>query len=210
MVRKQNVYNFIMSGYVAFSKVRYIKRLLVLWIVGLATSLIGSANHGWMIATSCINAIVSCVFLALLFQKRAPMKMCFVCEGIFYLCISVFLCMAAYRVAVYESGANWWLFASMLVSLLACIILSLVIVFHNIKNDSYGKHTNPPKSTAAPFVSGMLGMVMASLFLHNASQSTLIRIVSAILLLLALLFSSGSMNLLKAFLVKGWEDDSFL
>ena len=205
MVKQQNIENFINYGYVPFSKSQCIKRILITWGMSFIVSLIGRDNRDWQIAFLCISAFISCVYILLMIRYSTKKFARFICDGVFFEYISLSLCIAAYRIIVIQVGSSWLLFIILVGLMKVCVALCCVMVYSNIVHDKYNEQANHRNSILFPLIGGITGMVAVRLFLHDATQNTIIMFLALMILLLSFITSIGSLNFLKALLVKRIE-----
>ena len=202
MVNSENIEDFINYNFTPFAKSQCIRRVLIIWAISISVGVIGRNNRSWLVVIGCISAAVSLLFVYLLVAASLTRNARFLCDGVSYAYISVLLCIAAYRVIAFQIGGSGLLLIVLLGLWLISISLYTLLVFLNIKHGKYGNVPQKQNAVLLPFAGGLLGMGVVRLFLSDISQKTAIFLLSAILLLLSLLSSVGSVNLLKAILAK--------
>ena len=205
MVTHRNIDDFVNFHYIPFCKAQCVRRILAIWVIGLAISVLGLHNRNWLAIIICVNAMITLAFSYLVIKAGANRKSRFLCDGIYYAYLSVLLCIAAYRVISLQIGENKILLILLLGLWSICILLFALIVFLHIK---HGRYRNPPqvqKEIIFPFFGGIIGIAVAKFYLRGTSQETMFLILSVVLLLLSFLVGIGSLNLLKFILAMKQE-----
>ena len=95
---------------------------------------------------------------------------------------------------------NLFLLLILLLFLFISMIIFTAIVYINIKQNKYSIQSSNNTIFSISLVGCICGIFTAKLFLQNASQETIVIIISSILLILSFLAGIGSLNLLKAIL----------
>lgn len=193
---------FLKFNYIPFSKAQYIKRLVIIWVAGAVLCFIGGLTAPWILTVAAACLPISALFVALTVRHSQSQMSRYLCDGVFWLYITVTLNLASYRVTVLIIGSDWVLLAVQLTLLAALTLAFVPVVVSNIKHDKYTETAAPPKAAILPYLAAALGMGAAKILLPGQSQQTSLAVISAALLLLSLLTAIGSVNLLKALMYK--------
>lgn len=207
MVNNKSIEAFVNYNYTPFSRPQCIKRTVLIWVIGLAVSILGIDNQMWIFSIICVNILISIGFASLMFKTHMQRSARFICDGVFYMYVSILLCLSAYRMIALQIGYNGLLLVALIGLWLICVMLFVFIVYLNIKHDKYTSENRNQKVLLFPFMGGICGMVVSRLFLHSAAQETALQLLSVIVLLLSFLTSIGSLNILKAILEKNGKQN---
>lgn len=202
MKNTEQVLSFIMYNYTPFQKKQCIKRLLIIWGTSLILVFVGGPTTTWVLILGIIDVLLSVVLLSLVVRYSQSQVSRYLCDGFFWLYISIFFNLTAYRITTLQKGPNGILALILIVSLIACIFLSILLTLSNIRSGKFSKPDCSKKILSLPTFCGAIAIFTAKLSLQGATQQEALTVFTHILLLLSFIMSVPSINLLKAILYK--------
>lgn len=197
MVNGENIDAFINYNYVPFSKTQTIKRIIMIWISSVALCFLGKGSMLWVIPTGIVSLTISVFFAVLITKYNFSKTSRYMCDGVFYLYMSIILNLASYRVMTLKIGANWLLLIILLLLLLACILLFMIVTLLNIKAGRFVQKNASKKVVSLPFICGLCGILVAKFVLQEQTQEATLQMGAILLLILSFVVSIPSVNLLR-------------
>ena len=205
MAVNQNILDFINYKYVPFSKGQCGCRILYLWLVGVALCLLPPHKPSWFFCIFLCTAFVSGIFIYLSVKLADKQTSRFLCNGLYFLYLSVFLTLAAYRINAYACGPNGLKLVLFLLGLLVSMGLFLLLIFKNIKDGKYGAQ---PQNSSTPIMLAffaVLGTSLGKIIFSALSEQQGLQMISIVVLLIACLVGIPTHDLLKFILIV-WID----
>ena len=202
MVEHEKISKFINYNYTPFDKKQCLKRLFIVWITSVALSLLGEKNIPWMLMLGLIDLSISIMFITLMARYNQLQIARYLCDGIFYLYMSVTLNLASYRIMAIQNGSNWMLATILMSLLMICICIFVYIVFLNIKSENYSEKSIPKRTISLQCLGGIVGVFVARSLLPGQSQQEALTLLSYMLLILSFIMGIPSITLLKALFCK--------
>lgn len=206
MVNFEQINAFINYNYTPFNKAQCIKRLFAVWITSAILCFIGSKFILWMLPLGIADLLLSVMFITLVVRYSQSQISRYLCDGIFYLYIAVILNLASYRVMTLQIGSNWILSIILMSLLIVCIFVFVLVTFSNIKSGKFVGTGASKRIISLPFLSCIIGILVAKLLLQGQSQQVVLTVVAYILLILSFVIGIPSINLLKAIFYKRYID----
>lgn len=197
MINGENVDAFINYNYIPFSKTQAIKRIIMIWISSIALCFLGKGFMLWVIPTGIVSLAMSVFFVVLITKHDLSKTSRYMCDGVFYLYMSIILNLASYRVMTLKIGANWLLLIILLLLLLACILLFMIVTLLNIKAGKFAQKNASKKVVSLPFICGLCGILVAKFVLQEQTQEATLQMLAILLLILSFVVSIPSVNLLR-------------
>ena len=197
-----NIEHFIYNQFKPFVKTQAIKRLLFVMVIGVVVSLVGNNIVPWLLITSFLFLITAIVFLIIIVRHSAKDISRFICDGVTFLHLSILMTLLSYRLISLNDRDNLLLLALLLIALVIIISLLVWITMKKIKRGVFNYDKPNTVNLIPPLVFGSGGMIVARWLLINQSQDTIILVIALIVLLLSYVFALGSINLLKALLLR--------
>ena len=177
-----------------------IKRLLLLILFSVPICLVGNNRCLWAIVIVAMWMLTMLLFL-IAFKKPSNKYITrFVCDGSFSIHMSLLLLFLSYKLITIDLDDSLLLLSIMLLLFLMVIALFLFITYLNIKKGAFTVQRANRVNMFIPIIFGVSGMITARVILVDQSQDNLIMFVAFVLLLLSLLLSIGSINILRAIL----------
>lgn len=210
MVNDRRVKEFLDYNYMPFNRIQCIKRLFIVWIMSTILCFIGKPLALWIVSVVLFNISLSVLFAVLIFKYSISPISRYLCDGTFFLYISVILNLSSYRVIVLLSSSNYMLAILLMVLLIICILLFTLIAISSIKNGKYSTTKNRSKHSFWPYVGAACGVFIAPFILQRQSQNEVLLLISYCLLILSFLTSIASVNLLKALLYRRYIDKRYI
>ena len=198
MINGENVNAFINYNYVPFSKTQAIKRMIMIWISSAVLCFFGKGSMLWVIPTGIVSLSISGFFVVLITKYHFSKNARYMCDGVFYLYMSIILNLASYSVMTLRIGANWLLLIILLLLLLVCILLFMLVTLLNMKAGRFVQKSVSKKFASLPFVCGACGILAAKFVLQGQTQEATLQLVAILLLILSFMASIPSVNLLRA------------
>lgn len=194
---RNEVRAFVHYGYIPFSRVQCIKRLLFIW----ATAWIPCVMSGHRIAAGvvmllCIS-VVTGLFLRLIRRHPTEKASRFLCDAVTYTYHALVCNILSYQVLRRMAGARWPVQLVLLLILLFGIAGMALSVRRSIRRGRYSASANASVSAALPAIGGIVGFFAAKLLLPAADDALLPFLLSAILLLFSMSLGIGSLNFVK-------------
>lgn len=155
---------FLKFNYIPFSKTQCIKRLVLAWAAGAVLCFLGGLAAPWILTAAAVCLLISALFVALTVKYSQSQMSRYLCDGVFWLYISVILNLASYCVTALITGSNWVLLALQVTVLAAFILAFVPVVVSNIKHSKYTETAAPPKTALLPYLAAALGMGAAKIF----------------------------------------------
>lgn len=200
MINNEKVQRFIDYNYICFSKKQCIKRILTMLCLSVIVCILKPQKLNCILCFGLTALLISVFFVYLILKRSSDKNSRFLCDGVFYLYISIILNFLSYRVLSFIKETNLWVCLFFFLLLFLFIMLVVVLVIMNIKNDKYekGKEIN----RIYPFAFAIFALIISRLFFRNIAGSVAWQIISGCLLLLSFITSIGTLNLLKAYLYR--------
>lgn len=199
MINDEKIKRFINYNYVCFSKKQCIKRLVFIWLLSIGVCMIGRNNTKYLFCFIFLNLVVTAFFCYLIFKLSNKKISRFLCDGVYYLDVSLILNVASYRILALKTGDNLILLLIFIILLLVFELFLMLIVFISIKNDRYNKESKSNKKIL-PFVCALIALTFSKFFLSGFDEQIALDIVSWSFLIVSFFVGVGSLNLLKAIL----------
>ena len=160
----------------------------------------------WILLLGCIDLVLSVFFIILIVKYSHSKISRFLCDGIFFLYVSIVLNLASYMVMTIQDKFNLLLCLVLLSLLFICIFLVLLMTYHNLKSNKYCETKKQKQFIFTPFYSGVVGIIVAKLLLKEQSQQEILSFMASLLLILSFITGIPSIILLKAWLYKRYID----
>ena len=202
MKNTEQISSFIMYNYIPFDKKQCIKRLLVIWVTSFILCFINGPTLPWVLTIGLTDICLSVILVSLIVRYSQSQTSRYLCDGFFWLYISVFLNLTAYKIMVFQGNSNWTLAIVLILSLMVCIFFFILVTLLNIRSGKYSKTNFSKKIVSLPFFCSAIAVLTARLSLQGASQQVALKALAYILLLLSFVTSVPSINLLKAWFYK--------
>lgn len=202
MIGHNNILCFLKYKYKPFDKKQCISRIILIWILSALFYFVGSNSFLYGIIMAVVHLMFSILFLRLLNKYSTLMISRFLCDGVTSLCLSLIFAFAAYRFFAFRYGSNTIILLVVLLLICLAVAVSWGIVYLLIKKGYYCTETANKEQKIFPFIGVISGIWFARLIFNGEkipieSNSMLI---SMVLLVMAIFFSLGSVNLLKIML----------
>ncbi len=198
MINGENVNAFINYNYVPFSKAQAIKRMIMIWISSAVLCFLDKGSMLWVIPTGIVSLSISVFFVVLITKYHFSKNARYMCDGVFYLYMSIILNLASYSVMTLRIGANWLLLIILLLLLLVCILLFMLVTLLNMKAGRFVQKTTSKKVVSLPCICGLCGVLAAKFVLQEQTQEATLQMAATLLLILSFMASIPSVNLLRA------------
>ena len=169
--------------------------------------LLGEEFMLWVVPIGILTLLFSSLFIVLLVKYSQSQISRYLCDGVFCLYISIILNLASYRVMTLHSDSSCGLAILLMSLLVACIIISLFVVFFNIKSGKYSEAAPSKGIASLPFLGSAIGILVSRLLLQGQTQQEALSLLACVLLILSFIMSIPSLNLLKALFYKQYKDE---
>ncbi len=196
---RENIRAFVFYNFIPFHKGQCIRRLILLWVLGIPLCLISPQNLPWTALFILLNLSASIILVATTMRRDLSVTSRFICDGTFWCATAMILNLTAYKIISLTCRQNFLLLFIPLVALIVCTTILLYVVYNKIKCGKY--NTEKERGIVfSPAVASASGFIVAGVFLRNMTQGELIWIVYYLLVMFSLLlFSIGSVSFLKAY-----------
>lgn len=196
-----NILNFLDFNFISFNKTQCLKRIAIFWIVSTIVIMIDQFSFLWFVTLFAINLIVSILFIVLIIKFNNFKLSRFVCDGMFYLYLSVLFMLLSYKILTLSTNANYIILVILLTLLFACIASVILLTWRNIKKGAFSNTKFYKEICVGPVAGAVCGILVASVLFQNSSQQSALTILAIVILLLSFIISIPSVNLMKFFLL---------
>lgn len=200
-IKTEEVRAFVNYGYIPFSKIQCIKRLLFMWATAWIPCIM--SKHRTVVSViilACVLAI-TWLFLGLIRQRSEERESRFLCDAVTFTYHAIVLNNLAYQVLRRMIGVGWLAQIAFLLILFLGIVVVALNVYRRVKHDGYSVGSKSSVSITLPVVGGVAGVFAAKLLLPAADETILPIILATILLLLSLGIGIGSLSFVKWLIV---------
>ena len=200
MVNDDKIQSFLDFHFVPFNKKQCIKRVICIWIFSTILCFIGKRSLTWILFFGFINVTENILFIILAVRFPSDRISRYLCDGFFFLYMSIILNVASYRVITLVTTPHWVLLFVFLSLLVIFISLLLLVTRSNVKNNRFLDIGKDKAILWLPLVCGSCGILTARLFLREQPVQVALATVAFIFLILSFIISIPSVNIFKGIL----------
>lgn len=173
-----------------------------MWILSVLLYFVGSNSFLYGIVITAVNLMYTILFLIIINKYSTLMVSRFLCDGVTSLCLSLIFVLASYRFFTFQYGSNTIVLLAFLLLICLAVAIFWGITYLLIKKGYYCTAIADKEKNFLPVIGVVSGICFAR-FIFNGKKMPIesnSMLISIILLIVAVFFALGSVNLLKVML----------
>ncbi len=200
MVNENQLKAFLMHNFQPLSKKNCIESVLIVWFLSVFLCIFNEAKtilYGVFIA----DVVITVFSLILMLGFRKSVVAVFLFDGVSSLYQSVLFNIFSYSLLIFCDPKKQSLAVVFPILFLIGIFGSSLLIFYQIRNGTYSKKKilKSPVTAISVFVA-LVGIIFSRVFLKSISQSIMLPIISAIFLLISMIFTIGIGYFIRIFI----------
>lgn len=207
-IDSEKLESFINHNYIPQKRYKIVRDILLMWIVGIMTSILG-ANP--IITTILVMSLViyyTYISVRVLRIKEIDMANTNLYRGVQGVVIAFICVVISYKILAWNNNVRIILLISFIIFMIIIMNVFVKLGIKNIKNDAFKNvKGNTSMIYSVAFAGGALGMSFASILLSDASEDGILVFVALGLLFIALGFSCSVGYLLKYYILTNIDFD---
>ena len=207
-IDSEKLESFINHNYIPQKRYKIVRDILLMWIVGIMTSILG-ANP--IITTILVMSLViyyTYISVRVLRIKEIDMANTNLYRGVQGVVIAFICVVISYKILAWNNNMGIILLVLFIIFLILSMILLMKLGIRNIKKDVFRNAKNNTSIIyVVSFGGGILGISLGSILLSDANQKGILVLVAFILLAMALCFAGSVIYLLKYYILTNIDFD---